>query len=584
MSAPQLPRRPHGVGLASVRSLLARLGDMDAVTQELMATLCGAPFDPASQASMVMQPQVLRRLLFDALPLHPQARRVEILDQLNALLRLKLWNVRICREHGLLQQCCELIANGFGAQRLEAAAARERVATVVLALARTAAEAGTPTSRVAQTLAGLAYPPPLAPKVRQRLGNLLITLVAHSMSTAELKTLLSSTLTSHGGALAARAAERPAAAAAMLRAISGIAKERLGPRAYFDLPSPGSGMAIEASGFAAWPRGGLTTAMWFRLEGYTPVGAPAGIFRYRCSAAEAAKARAKLRTPSNGWGVDCVLQGQQIVVRVFGDDGGVTAAVALSHVELHTWLWLCVVLEKKPFWRSAAHIYLNGRHVADHALPCVRSPCRFRASPFAAAPQRSVDVCAVRLCALRSLTVVTLLPLLCTTLGALRVIRSSSAAAHSLWPPSSTTPSPRLPPHATNPFARRQVPASGWDVEERLGPLHAGGLRRPACAPARVCKAVLRGGGRGDVAHGALAVRDGDCARGDQHARGRGRGSRHDGVDEQHRRGAAPRERAVGLRVAGGRRRRQRAGCCADEWRERRERRRCFERRRGGGG
>mgnify|MGYP006124620251 CR=1 len=50
-------------------------------------------------------------------------------------------------------------------------------------------------------------------------------------------------------------------------------------------------MAIEARGFAQWPRAGLTTAMWIRLEGYTPVSAPAGIFRYRCSAAEAAKAR-----------------------------------------------------------------------------------------------------------------------------------------------------------------------------------------------------------------------------------------------------------------------------------------------------
>ena len=80
--------------------------------------------------------------------------------------------------------------------------------------------------------------------------------------------------------------------------------------------------------------------------------------------------RAKLRTPSNGWSVDCVLQGQQVVVRVFsGEDSSVKAAVALPNIELHAWSWICVVLEKKAFWRSVAKVYLNGRHVGDHTLP-----------------------------------------------------------------------------------------------------------------------------------------------------------------------------------------------------------------------
>ena len=45
------------------------------------------------------------------------------------------------------------------------------------------------------------------------------------------------------------------------------------------------------------------------------------------------------------------------------------AAVALPNIELHAWSWICVVLEKKAFWRSVAKVYLNGRHVGDHTLP-----------------------------------------------------------------------------------------------------------------------------------------------------------------------------------------------------------------------
>ena len=259
---PQTLRRPHGVGGASVASLLAaRGGDVEAVTQQLMDSLIGAPYDAASTTSMVVQPEVLQRLLFDVLPLMAQARRVALLDELNALLRLKLWNVRVCREQDLLQQCCDLIANGFGPMRLEAVAMRKCNATALLALLRSSGASRAPVPpAVVRTLAALTRPAPISARVRQRLGNLLITLGAHSMTTAELKTLMCLSLTdvtaSHAtgaesrrrrwsrgrtSALtvssaaytvsappsdAIRSADRPAATAAVLRAIAGIARTR----------------------------------------------------------------------------------------------------------------------------------------------------------------------------------------------------------------------------------------------------------------------------------------------------------------------------------------------------------------------